>query len=79
MNVFVFVKHGLAMPQDDKALLSRLKAHEVEFVIIGGVCGVMHGVPMVTTDLDICCPFTPSSLRRLEAVRVPGIASSEAT
>lgn len=31
------------MRQDDKGLLLRLKQNEVECVIIGGVCGVMHG------------------------------------
>ena len=55
------------MPQDDKALLSRLHSHKVDFVIIGGVCGLMHGVPLVTKDLDICCCFTPENLRRLES------------
>jgi hypothetical protein len=54
------------MPQDDKALLSRLQSHRVDFVIIGGVCGLMHGVPLVTRDLDICCSFTSENLRRLE-------------
>jgi hypothetical protein len=44
--------------QDDKALLLRLKEHKVEFVIIGGVCGVVHGVSLVTKDLDICCRFS---------------------
>jgi hypothetical protein len=55
------------MPQDDKALLSRLQSHHVDFVIIGGVCGLMHGVPLVTRDLDICCSFTKENLRRLES------------
>lgn len=55
------------MPQDDKALLSRLQSHHVEFVIIGGVCGLMHGVPLVTRDLDICCSFTKENLHRLES------------
>jgi hypothetical protein len=55
------------MPQDDKGLLSRLKQHDVEFVIIGGVCGVMHGVPLVTKDLDVCCRFTAENLRRIES------------
>ena len=54
------------MPQNDKALLSRLKEHRVEFVIIGGVCGVLHGVPLVTLDLDICCPFSRENLRCIE-------------
>ena len=55
------------MPQNDKALLARLSEHRVEFVIIGGICGVLHGVPLVTFDLDVCCPFSPENLHRLEA------------
>ena len=55
------------MTQNDKALLTRLHEHGVEFVIIGGVCGVLHGVPLVTFDLDICCPFFLENLRRVEA------------
>jgi hypothetical protein len=54
-------------PQDDKTLLLRLQERDVEFVIIGGVCGIMHGVTLVTTDLDICCRFTPANLLRIEA------------
>jgi hypothetical protein len=55
------------MVQDDKALLQRLLQHEVEFVIIGGVCGIMHGVTLVTTDLDVCCRFTSANLYRVQA------------
>jgi hypothetical protein len=55
------------MPQNDKALLSRLKEQQVEFVIIGGVCGVLHGASLVTLDLDICCRFSRENLRLLEA------------
>lgn len=55
------------MPQNDKAILSRLKEQKVEFVIIGGVCGVLHGASLVTLDLDICCRFNRENLRRLEA------------
>lgn len=46
------------MPQNDKALPSRLQEQKVEFVIIGGVCGVLHGAALVTLDLDICCRFS---------------------
>ena len=53
--------------QDDQALLARLQAQQVEFVIIGGFCATMHGVSLVTRDLDICCRFTPANLRRIEA------------
>ena len=55
------------MPQNDKALLSRLQEQKVEFVIIGGVCGVLHGASLVTLDLDICCRFSRENLRRIEA------------
>jgi hypothetical protein len=55
------------MAQNDKALLTRLKEHGVEFVIIGGICGVLHGVPLITFDLDVCCPFSPENLHRIEA------------
>jgi hypothetical protein len=53
--------------QDNKALLIRLNEHRVEFVIIGGVCAVLHGTPYVTFDLDVCCPFSLENLRRIEA------------
>lgn len=53
--------------QDDQALLSRLQAQAVDFIIIGGFCGIMHGVSLVTRDLDVCCRFTPANLRRIEA------------
>jgi hypothetical protein len=55
------------MPQVETQLLRRLREREVEFVIIGGFCGVMHGVTLVTRDLDVCCRFTPANLRRIEA------------
>jgi hypothetical protein len=55
------------MPQNDKALLSRLREQKAEFVIIGGVCGVLHGASLVTLDLDICCRFSRENLRRIEA------------
>jgi hypothetical protein len=55
------------MVQDDKALLLRLQEQKVEFVIIGGVCGIIHGVTLVTTDLDVCCRFCADNLYRIQA------------
>src|SRR5437016_1338806 len=55
------------MRQEAKGLLLRLRDQKVEFVIIGGVCGVLHGSPIVTFDLDICCRFTVENLRRVES------------
>ena len=55
------------MPQNDQALLTRLKDSGLEFVVIGGVCAVYHGVPVATFDLDICCPFGEDNVRRIES------------
>jgi hypothetical protein len=58
------------MTQNDKGLLVRLKEQGVEFVVIGGVCGVFHGIALLTYDLDICCRLNRENLRRIErAVR----------
>jgi hypothetical protein len=55
------------MVQDDQALLLRLQQHQAEFVIIGGICAIMHGVTLVTTDLDVCCRFSAENLYRIQA------------
>lgn len=55
------------MIQDAEALLERLHRQQVEFVIIGGICNVLHGVTLVTKDVDVCCRFGADNLRRLEA------------
>ena len=47
-------------------LLECLNDHAVEFVIIGGLCLVLHGCPMMTQDIDICIRLTPENLFRLE-------------
>ena len=38
------------MAQNDQALLMRLKDSGLEFVVIGGLCVVYHGVPVATFD-----------------------------
>jgi hypothetical protein len=55
------------MAQNDQALLTRLKASGLEFVVIGGVCVVYHGAMLATFDLDICCPFGVENVRRIES------------
>jgi hypothetical protein len=55
------------MTQNDKGLLVRLKKQGVEFVVIGGVCGVLHGIALLTYDLDICCRLSRENLRRIES------------
>lgn len=53
--------------QDDSSLLRRLAKEQVEFLIIGGFCGIVHGISLVTKDLDICCRFSKENLYRLQA------------
>jgi len=48
-------------------LLERLVRAGVDFVVIGGFAGVVHGCTYVTQDIDICCDFSPATLL---AVRV---------
>lgn len=55
------------MPQNDQALLVRLKDSGLEFVVVGGVSVVYHGAPVATFDLDICCPFGEKNVQRIEA------------
>ena len=54
------------MAQNDQALLMRLKDSGLEFVVIGGLCVVYHGVPVATFDLDICCPFGEENVGKIE-------------
>ena len=45
-------------PLDTFALLQRLHASGVEFVIIGGVAAITYGSAVTTQDLDVCAPLT---------------------
>ena len=55
------------MPQNDQALLTRLRGSGLDFVVIWGVCVVFHGAPLATFDLDICCPFGEENIQRIES------------
>jgi len=47
-------------------LLTRLIEHKMEFVLVGGYAAAVHGVTLVTFDVDICCRFSPENLMRLQ-------------
>lgn len=52
----------------DPALAFRvLDAHEVRFVVIGGLAARLQGSPTVTNDLDVCYLRNPENLERLAA------------
>lgn len=46
-------------------LLRRLADSHVDFVVVGGFAGVLHGSALVTRDLDICAVLTPENIERL--------------
>ena len=48
-------------------ILERLNGARVEYVVVGGLAAVFHGVPLVTRDVDICLPLTEENLLRLES------------
>jgi predicted nucleotidyltransferase len=46
-------------------LLERLVEHDVEFVIVGGLAGVLHGSPINTQDLDIIYKISEINIENL--------------
>src|SRR5208337_4732945 len=65
---------------DYLAILKTLRPHGVDFIIVGGVCAVLHGAPIATFDLDVVHSREPNNLARLMAAlkeldahyRIPG-------
>jgi len=51
---------------DSINLLERLVHNGVDFVIVGGFAGVVHGCTYVTQDIDVCCDFSPANLLALQ-------------
>ncbi|MHC4741786.1 MAG: nucleotidyltransferase [Planctomycetota bacterium] len=54
------------MSSDLTSLLERLIEAKVDFVLVGGFAGVVHGCTYVTQDIDICCDFSPANLLLLQ-------------
>lgn len=52
---------------DPRPPLRVLSAHDVRFVIIGGIAGVLLGSPSLTFDLDICYERSRKNLEALAA------------
>lgn len=47
-------------------ILQRLHQSHVEFVLVGGLAAVVHGVTLLTRDVDICCRFSEENLMRIQ-------------
>ena len=53
-----------------QSLLVGLVQADVEFVVVGGVAGGVHGSPFVTNDLDVCYDARQGNIARLvKAIR----------
>ena len=50
---------------DFSAILKVLARHEVEFIVVGGVCAVLLGAPVATFDVDIVHSRSEQNLDRL--------------
>lgn len=50
-----------------RALVRALADHQVEFIIVGGLAGVLQGAPVNTNDLDILYSLAGSNPTRLLA------------
>jgi len=48
-------------------ILQTLAKHDVDFIIVGGVCAVLHGAPISTFDLDLVHSRDPGNVERLTA------------
>ena len=56
-----------AIRVDYQGLLETLIEGGVEFIVVGGVCAVLHGAPITTFDLDVVHRRTPENISRLVA------------
>lgn len=62
----------MAQPPEFKPrpILDALVAHEVDFVVIGGMAGILHGSSYLSYDLDIAYARGDANLERLASALV---------
>ncbi|MEW6685548.1 MAG: hypothetical protein AB1393_05010 [Candidatus Edwardsbacteria bacterium] len=46
-------------------ILKVLSRHKVDFIVVGGICAVLHGAPVTTFDLDLVYSRSQSNLGHL--------------
>jgi len=46
-------------------ILKTLRRHRVDFIVVGGVCSVLHGAPLATFELDLVHSRENGNLTRL--------------
>lgn len=63
---------------DYLALLGALTGHCVDFIVVDGVCAVLHGAPVASFDLDVVHSRTPENVSKLHSALEALDASSRA-
>lgn len=64
------MRNGSPPKFDIEAILRTLSKRGVDFIVVGGVCAVLHGAPVTTFDLDIVHSRSRENVDRLmEALR----------
>lgn len=58
----------LELPKDFKEFLRLLRAHSVEYLLIGGWAVGLHGYPRAADDLDVWIAIAPANAARVVAV-----------
>ncbi len=53
------------MSHQFRAVLEILAKHEVQFIVVGGLAGVLHGAPITTQDVDIVYSLALENQQRL--------------
>lgn len=54
-------------PFDPRQILEVLFRHKVQYVLVGGIAGTLHGSPLPTEDVDIVPALEKTNLDRLAA------------
>lgn len=63
-----------------QAVFRSLSAHEVRYLVVGGVAAIVHGVPRTTFDLDLLIEANePNARRLLAALEAAGLGSAALT
>ncbi len=64
-------EEGRLIVIDASPILHQLAAHQVEFVVIGGLAMRIHGSAHITDDLDVCYRRTPANLQAIATAFSP--------
>jgi hypothetical protein len=63
-----------------RGVFRSLNAHEVKYLLIGGLAAITHGVPRSTTDVDIVIEPSPENAQRLlDALEDAGFGTASLT